>query len=131
MKQWFSELSISFKTVVVSLIAVILAVLALSFGYFIKQPDLPNGVIAGGGLGAISYLLLGIAEKLDKKRGQPVWTIVFTIVRFILIAALIVLSALWQFKFGLKVMNVFAVLGGYIISLIVYIIVSLLEKKNV
>ena len=40
-------------------------------------------------------------------------------------------DALLQFKLGYKVMNVFTVLGGYFITLIIYITISVIEKKHV
>ena len=128
---WFNNLSTSFKVALLSLLIVMLAFLGLMFGYFVNQPDLPNGVLAGGLLGSLSYLILGIVERIDEKRQTPLWTIVFTIIRFILIGALLLVAALLQFKYGYKAMNVFAVLGGYLISLIAYIIVLVLEKKHV
>ena len=128
---WFNKLSGSFKTAVLSLLVTIIIFLGLIFGYFINQPDLPNGVLAGGLLGSISYLLIGIAEKIDEKKRLPIWTIIFTVIRFILIAALVVISAYLQFKLGYKAMNVFAVVGGYAISLIICIVISLIEKKHV
>ena len=128
---WFNKLSSSFKTAVLSLLVTIVIFLGLIFGYFINQPDLPNGILAGGLLGSLSYLLIGIAERIDEKKRLPIWTIVFTIIRFILIAALVAVSAYLQFKLGYKVMNVFTVVGGYAISLIIYIVITLLEKKHV
>ena len=131
MKKWFAELSNSFKVSLLSLLVTIVGLLGLMFGYFIKQPDLPNGLLAGGLLGSLSYLLIGIGEKLDDKKQNAVWTIVFTIIRFVLIAALLFLAALLQFKYGYKAINVFTVLAGYMLSLIVYIVLLLLEKKRV
>ena len=128
---WFSKLSISFKTALISLVVIVVIFLGMVFGYFINQPDLPNGILAGGILGSLSYLLIGIAERIDETKRLPIWTIVFTIIRFILIAGLVVVSALLQFKLGYKVMNVFTVVGGYSVTLIIYIIVSLVEKKHV
>ena len=131
MRNWLSELSLLFKVSILSLIVTIVGLLALLFGYFINQPDLPNGLLAGGFLGSLSYLLLGIAERIDEKKKTPVWTIVFTIIRFVLIGSLLVVAALLQFKYGYKAINVFTVLGGYMISLVVYIILMSLEKKHV
>ena len=127
----FNKLSSSFKAALLSLIVTVVVFLGMLFGYFIGQPDLPNGVLAGGLLGSLSYLFIGIAERIDEKKRLPIWTIIFTVIRFILIAALVVISAYLQFKLGYKVMNVFAVVGGYAISLIIYIVISLIEKKHV
>lgn len=128
---WFIKLSSSFKVAIISALLTVIAFLGLLFGYFINQPDLPNGVLAGGALGSLTYLILGIVEKFDEERRIPILTIVVTVVRFLLIAALLLVAALLQYQYGYKVMNVFTVLGGYIISLIVYIVILLIEKKHV
>lgn len=131
MKQWLVKLSNNYKTAIISLFIVIVAFLSLLFGYFTNQPDLPNGVLAGGLLGVISYFLLGVVDKIDEKKEKPVWTIVITVVRYLCIAALIVVAALLKYRQSLNVMNPFTVLGGYFISLVVYIIVLLVERKHV
>lgn len=128
---WFNKLFSAFKAALLSLIVTVVVFLGMLFGYFINQPDLPNGVLAGGLLGSLSYLLIGIAERIDEKKRLPIWAIVFTVIRFLLIATLVIVSALLQFKLGYKVMNVFTVLGGYFITLIIYIVISVIEKKHV
>ena len=108
-----------------------MAYLALIFGYFINYPDIPNGLILGGGIGVASYFILGVVDKRDKEKNKPVLTIIVTILRYLLIVAAIVLSALCQFKWAYKIFNLFSLVGGYLIPLIVYIIVTLVERKNV
>ncbi len=128
---WFVKLSNSFKVTIISGFLTVIAFLGMVFGYFINQPGLPNGVLAGGLLGTLSYLLMGLVEKRDENRNSAVLTIIVTILRFILIGALLIVAALLEYKFNNKMLNVFAVLGGYLISLIVYLVVILLEKKHV
>ena len=131
MKNWFTKLSLLYKTALVSFIAVILVFLALIFGYFVNKPYLPNGLILGGCIGVLSYLALALVDKHDENSKKPVFTIVITIVRYLLIAAAVVLSALSQYKWGYKIFNLFTLMGGYLISLVVYLIITLAEKKNV
>ena len=131
MKKWFVNLSTSQKTVFISLIVVMIAFFGLMFGYFVGLMGLPNGLLAGGFLGIMFYIFLGLTEKRDSENKKPVWTIVLTIVRFIFIGALVALSALLEYQVGLKIMNVFTVLGGYFISLITNLVIVLMEKKNV
>ena len=128
---WFVKLSNSFKVTIISGFLTVIAFLGMVFGYFINQPGLPNGVLAGGFLGTLSYLLMGLVEKRDENRNSAVLTIIVTILRFILIGALLIVAALLEYKFNNKMLNVLAVLGGYLISLIVYLVVILLEKKHV
>lgn len=131
MKNWYTKLSIAYKATFVSFIASIVVYLALIFAYFIDKSDIPNGLILGGGLGVLSYLLIGVVEKYDEKRQKPVLTVVVTILRYIVIAASIILSALSYYKWGYKIFNLFSLVGGYLIPLIVYIIITLVERKNV
>ena len=82
-------------------------------------------------LGVVSYFFLGVVDRIDEQREKPIWSIVITIVRYLLIAALVTVAALLQYKYSIKVMNPFMVVGGYFISLIFYIIVALKERKHV
>ena len=131
MKKWFANLSSSFKTVFISLLVVLIVFLGLGFGYFVDLANLPNGLLAGGLLGIIFYVFMGLTEKIDLEKQKPVWTIILTIVRFIFIGGLVALSIILEYQAGLKILNVFTVLGGYFISLIVNLIIVLTEKKNV
>ena len=131
MKKWFSELTNAFKTAFVSRFIVIIAFLATTFGYFVNMSDIPNGIIAGGLIGSVSYLFMGLAEKHDAKNVKATWTIIVSIIRYFLIGSFIVVAALIQYNLGYKIFNLFAVVGGYLISLATYVIILLMEKKNV
>ena len=131
MKQWFSQLSNYYKATIVSSIVIILVYLGLIFGYFINLSDIPNGLIAGGILGVLSYLFLAIAEQKEKLMLKSSLAIAITVIRFILIAILLIVSALLEYKFNLKIFNLFTILGGYMIPLIVYLIILLTGRKNV
>ena len=131
MKTWFAKLTLLYKVSFISFIAVVVAYLGLIFCYFIEDPSTANGLILGGGMGVISYLVLALIEKRDSEKNKPVLTIIVTILRYFVIAAAIVISALLQYKWGYKIFNLFTVVGGYLIPLLVYIIVTLVERKNV
>lgn len=131
MKKWFSELSNTYKTSLISGIVILIGFLGLTFGYFIGRPDLPNGFLAGGLIGAPMYFLLGLVNKKEEAKQKPILSIVIIIVRFLLLAGLLTLSALLQFKYQYKILNTFLVLAGYFVSFITYIIIVLIEKKHV
>ena len=133
MKKWFNNLSNSYQISLISLLAVIAAYLIVLFGYFINFSGLPNGVLIGGSLGVISYFCTGLLENVDEKKGKPIWTIVITILRFVLIIGLIVLSVMLEYYIDgtSGIVNPFAVVGGYSISLIVNLIYYIAEKPNV
>ena len=131
MKNWYAKLTLLYKVTFVSFVAVLVAYLAMLFAYFVGNPDLPNGLLLGGGIGVVAYLALAFVEKRDKEKHRPVWTIIITILRYLFIAAAVTLSALSQFKWGYKIFNLFTLVGGYLIPLLVYIVITLMERKNV
>ena len=131
MKTWFAKLTLLYKVTFVSFIAVVVGFLALLFAYFVNHMDLPNGLILGGSINVLAYLALAAVEKRDSEKKKPVLTIIITILRYLLIAAVIVLSALLQYKWGYKIFNLFTLVGGYLIPLLVFLVISLVERKNV
>ena len=131
MKNWYAQLTPIYKATFVSFIAVVVAYISLIFGYFVNKIDLPNGLILGGGIGVLSYLALAIIEKREKEKEKPVLTIIITILRYLLIAAAVVISALSQYKWGYKIINPFTAVGGYLIPLVIYLVITLVEKKDV
>ncbi len=131
MKNWYIKLSTTYKATLVSFVAVITIYLCLIFGYFTNRPDIPNGLILGGGIGVVSYLALAIVEKHDKENNKLVLTIIVTILRYLILAAALVLSALAKYKWDHSIFNLFTIMGGYLIPLITYLIFILMERKNV
>lgn len=131
MKSWLSKLSINLKTVVLSIGAVLFVYLCLIFGYFIDLKDIPNGLLLGGIVGIAGFLLMSLADKLDEDKTKPIFAIIFIIIRFILIGAIIVLVALMNYRWNINLFNIFAVVGGYFIPLVINIIVYVAERKNV
>ena len=131
MKKWFNSLSINFKTFFIGSLILLVAFGATFFCYFNGMYDIPNGVLAGGFLGILSNFLLGISDKYDFEHKKPTLAIIITILRFLLIAILLTVSAVMEYKFNYKLFNVFATVGGYLISPVTFVIIALMERKNV
>lgn len=131
MKTWYQNLSISRKVLFVSAIAVVVTYLSLIFGYFVNLSQLPNGLIVGGLVSLFAHLALTLTEKKDEENNKPTLTIVITIVRFIVIGVLIFLAIYLEYELNVKAINVFTLIGGYLIPFIAYLIIYLAERKNV
>ncbi len=131
MKNWIKNLQIYYKTAFISAISLVAVMLITLFLYFIGYHDVPNGIALGGLVGILSYLILGLVEGKDARNKRSVGAIIVSIMRFILLATVLVLSAYMYFKLEYHIFNPFAVVGGYLISLVVLIILVRKESKNV
>ena len=131
MKGWFGKLNNSYKVAILSSASLVVLLCLTSFLYFINYPEFPNGLLLGGFTGIISYLLMGIAEDIDSKKQKMTLSIIMTVVRFLLVASVIVLVGYLYYKKNLHIFNLFTTMGGYFISLIILITLMLKEKKNV
>jgi len=130
MKKWLSNLNTGYKTAVFSSLVLGVIYLAIIFFYFLNLPEFPNGFLLGSLVGILVYILLGLSEVVDAKKKKVTFGIIVTILRFLLIGGALFLSAYLYYEKNAPIFNVFTVLGGYMSSLIIYIIVMIREKKD-
>ena len=123
-----SKLNIYHKCVVLSGLFLLVLSLALIPLYFLNYKDIPLGFILGGGYGLLSYFLIGILE--NKRSEYYKWAVMISILRFVVLAALLFLVGLCYYKWDLKIFNIFTVVGGYFICLVVFIVLSALNKSE-
>lgn len=128
MRNWFNKLDISFQTALVSTIALAIIMAGTSFLFWMNLTEIPLGILLGCGTGIISYVIFGIISLKEKEGAKPVGSIAVTIVRFLLIAVVIFLSAWLYYNQGIKLFNVIAVAGGYLIPIIVLTLLILKLK---
>lgn len=130
MINWFKNLNISFQTALVSTMVLIVAMLGTCCLFWLNLAEIPLGILLGCGTGILSYLILGIVSNKEKEGAKPIGSIAVTIVRFLLIAVVIFASAWLYYNQGLRIFNVFAVAGGYVIPLIVLTIIVAMKGGN-
>lgn len=98
--------------------------------YFFDLYPICVGLNIGMGINTLYYLVDYLIAKQRRFNVDKVFIVVSIIVRFILIAAMIVLAALLEFHFMIKAINTIAVAGGYIIPVIINGIVVLTNKEE-
>ena len=130
MKNWYTNLNSSLKTVVWSAIVVAILVILLSPLFFFSLMEIPLGIALGGSVGILNYLILGLIDDKEYKKANLVLTIVTIIVRFLVIAGVLVLVGFLYYKLSIKLFNIFAVAGSYFISFIVSIFILRKEGTN-
>ena len=130
MKNWYANLNSSLKTVVWSAIVVTILVILLSPLFFFSLMEIPLGIALGGSVGILNYFILGLIDDKEYKKANLVLTIVTIIVRFLVIAGVLVLVGFLYYKLSIKLFNIFAVAGSYFISFIVSIFILRKEGTN-
>ena len=71
-----------------------------------------------------------IPEEKEYLRNSFKISILINVIRFILIAIIAFVFALLEYVYFIKIANIFDILGGYLIPLVVYIIVLLIKKEK-
>lgn len=128
MKDWYGQLKLEYKIVAWSLIVLAGIILVLIPLFFFSLMEVPQGIALGAGVGIIIYLFLGLFNNSDSPKKSLVLTVITIIIRFLVIAGILVLVGWLYYAKGVKAFNIFAVVGGYMIPLIVHIFVG--RKEN-
>ena len=132
MKEKFQALNVFHRCFVISFI--------VSLGLFIcmipliifNWGEIPFGLLLGEFVSYLSYFVLGFVVKskpTSKKSNSLIVTVL--IVRVLILAIVSVGVAFLYYKYNHRIFNLFAVMGGYFIPLIVLIILVIKEKKGV
>lgn len=129
MKKRYQSLNMYYKVCLWSTISLIVVIGGTCCLFFLGYPDIPQGILLGALIGILSYLLLGIIDKKEMESHKSVGSIIITIVRFLLLAGAIVLSAWLSFEANYQIFNIFGVVGGYLLPLIWLIIFTGKENK--
>ena len=131
MKEKFQALNVFHRCFVISFI--------VSLGLFIcmipliifNWGEIPFGLLLGEFVSYLSYFVLGFVVKskpTSKKSNSLIVTVL--IVRVLILAIVSVGATFLYYKYNHRIFNLFAVMGGYFIPLIVLIILVIKEKKG-
>ena len=128
MKDWYGQLKIEYKVAVWSAIIVTGLVLICIPFFFFQLMEIPQGIALGGSVGIITYLLLGIFNNKDKPIKSTVVAVVIMFLRFLFIGGILFLVGWLYYAKDLKAFNIFAVTGGYFVSIVTHIFLVRKEK---
>lgn len=132
MSRNFLKKDINLTTFVFSLIVVLLAYLCLIPLIFKGLIKIPNGIALGALINAFAYLVMFLIKGKEERELTIKFSILVSILRFVLLAGAIILFAILEYKLGMGIFNPIAIAGGYMIPLIIQIICSLVfGEKNV
>lgn len=125
-----SNASAYYRVCFISFIASLVIFLGLLPLYACNCNDIPQGFALGALIGLIPNLLLGIIERTEAEHQRSIGAIIVIILRLLLIATIITLSALLYYKMECKIFNPFTVVGGYLVNTLVLTITILMSKAK-
>lgn len=126
----FRRLNIEFQTVVWSIIVTLGLLLLMIPLFFFSLMEIPLGIALGALIGIITYLALGLVENKSKQKLSIGLTITIIVLRLLLIAGILFLVGWLYYAKEVKIFNIFAVVGGYLMTLVINIIMVRKEKVS-
>ena len=81
MKDWYLGLRFEYKIAFWSLVSVVAITICLIPLWFFSLMEVPQGILLGGSVGVITYLLLGLFNNPEKQKQSLVITTIIMIVR--------------------------------------------------
>ena len=130
MKDWYLGLRFEYKIAFWSLVSLVAIAICLIPLWFFSLMEVPQGILLGGSVGVITYLLLGLFNNPEKQKQSLVITTIIMIVRFLLIAGTLFLVGWLYYVKDMKAFNIFAVVGGYSLTIIVHRVLVIMEKVS-
>lgn len=124
------SLSLSKQTAILSFIILILAFVSTIFCFFIGHRDIPLGILLGGTVSIIPYLLFSYKEDTLSPRRSMKFAIIIIILMSVLHIIALVLAALLTFVAKVQIFNLFATFGGIFIGLISNVIVNIIDGRR-
>ena len=124
MKDWYRNLKIEYQVSLWSAIIILgLFILCIPF-YFFSLMEIPQGILLGGGISILIYLILGLFNNPEKPKKSLVITFVAIAIRLVIIGGILFLVGWLYYRMNMRAFNIFAVAGSYILPIIINIILA-------
>ena len=127
----FKNLSNSYKIAILTFLAGLFGFLITCFLIVENRLiGIPYGFLFSGTVIALLNLLTGLFERVDDKNELATYTLISIIARFMVIVGIMVLLALMNYRWGVKIFNLFVFVGMYTLSMIFTIITFMKERRS-
>ncbi len=128
MKEWYAKLRLEYQVALWSSIVIVGAVILCIPFFFFSLMEIPQGILLGGALSILIYIVLGLINNEEKAKRSLVLTIVVIFLKMLLIGGLLFLVGWLYYDKGVHAFNIFAVAGAYFVPLVVHLILVRKEK---
>ena len=127
MKKFFSQ-TIEIKALIISIIATVLGFLGTIFLFWYKRGDIPFGVLTGGGIIILGWLILYSSKKANKETAKlDVFVIFLRLTLLVLFAAVF---AVLRLKLNLYIISPVSLIIAYLVVSLLTLIAHVGKDKN-
>lgn len=130
MKEKWRHLNIYIKALSLDLCALLVITLGMIPLWINHLPDIPQGLLLGGLYGVLCLLVMFLVTNKENENKKLVGTIIVIISRLLILAGILLLVGYLYYVKDVKMFNIFAVVGGYLLSTISLTLSHLIFKEE-
>ena len=127
MKKFFSQ-TIEIKALIISIIATVLGFLGTIFLFWYKRGDIPFGVLFGGGIIILAWLILYLSKKKNKETVKLDVFVIFLRLGLLIIGS--ITFAILQWWLGLYIISAVSLIVAYLVVSLLTLIAHVGKDKN-
>ena len=126
----FKKLDHNLLTAIIMVGVGVLGFLASCFLISTNLQDIPFGfLLAGGVLGAVHMLSFGLNE-FDRRRASATFTIMAMFLRLVILLITLILIALMNYRWNIRLFNMFVFVGMYTLGIIVLSLTFIFDRDG-
>ena len=127
MKKFFSQ-NLEIKALIISVTATVLGFLGIVFLFWYNRGDIPFGVLTGGGIIILGWLILYLSKKANKETAKlDVFVIFLRLTLLVLFAAVF---AVLRLKLNLYIISPVSLIIAYLVVSLLTLIAHIGKDKN-
>lgn len=125
----FKNLSIFLQSFIISTFVCVLLFLLMIPLIIFNWGEISYGLVLGEFISFIFCLITGIFDSSKKEIRNKGFLITMIMLRLVVLAGVLLLVGYLYYTKGIHIFNIFAVVGGYFIPLVILMILALRERR--
>ena len=127
MKKFFS-LNLEIKALIISITATVLGFLGTVFLFWYNRGDIPFGVLTGGGIIILGWLILYLSKKANKETAKLDVFVIFLRLGLLIIGS--ITFAILQWWLGLYIISAVSLIVAYLVVSLLTLLAHIGKEQN-